>query len=234
MTCTIQSHANYRELLRDLKDCVRKEQEDQESKVGDQEELHNHATDLSPGQGENTDTHSIDETNRPSPSQLYPSTGNCSQCVNANEVPTLGSSPEDIDISGLDTGATVPRSAGDISTPNGSHQGSQPVDEAKEPTPRRKYRTVCRFYKKGICKYGRKGKNCPFSHPKVCANFRNHGHDEKNGCRDGYRYKDFHPSMCKYSLKFKVYTSKDCKYPHVTGTKKSYGQQQQQSLPKVE
>ncbi|KAK3880403.1 hypothetical protein Pcinc_015086 [Petrolisthes cinctipes] len=186
MTCIIQNHANYSELLSDLKDCIREEQEDQESKVEDQEELHNHATDLSPGQGGNTDTHSIDETNRPpSPSQLDPSTGNYSQSVNANEVLTPGSSPEDIDISGLDTGATVPRSAGDINTPKGSHQGSQTVDEAKEPTPRRTSLTVCRFYKKGVCKYGREGKNCPFSHPKVCVKFRNHGYDEKKGYRDG-------------------------------------------------
>ena len=79
----------------------------------------------------------------------------------------------------------------------------------------------CRHYRRGNCKYGRKGVGCPFPHPKECMKFVKHGFDSKTGCNEGRRCKAFHPVMCKYSLHKKVCTNPDCRYPHIKGTRRT-------------
>ena len=44
---------------------------------------------------------------------------------------------------------------------------------------------VCKHYKKGNCKHGRKGINCEYSHPKPCSKLMKHGNKGPRGCKKG-------------------------------------------------
>ena len=83
---------------------------------------------------------------------------------------------------------------------------------------------VCRFYLKNICKHGISGKGipgeqCKFSHPRRCFKFATHG-TLQGGCKKGKLCKDFHPPMCRDSLKSKLCTNMQCKFTHLKGTKR--------------
>ena len=79
---------------------------------------------------------------------------------------------------------------------------------------------VCRFYKKGTCKHGIKGKNCPFVHPKACQKLLKNGNKGPKGCKDGIRCKFFHPRMCSTSIQRGECFDVACSYAHVKGTKR--------------
>ena len=40
---------------------------------------------------------------------------------------------------------------------------------------------ICKFYKNGTCKHGLKGKECNYTHPKMCRNFIQHGTKQPRG-----------------------------------------------------
>ena len=80
---------------------------------------------------------------------------------------------------------------------------------------------VCRHYRHGTCKYGRRGLECSFSHPKTCLKFKMHGYDSRVGCKEDRWCKAFHPIMCTSSLNKKVCTNTDCRYPHINGTRRT-------------
>ena len=48
----------------------------------------------------------------------------------------------------------------------------------------KKSKTICKYYLQKECRYGRVGKECNFSHPKMCVKFTNNG-DKKGGCKKG-------------------------------------------------
>ena len=60
---------------------------------------------------------------------------------------------------------------------------------------------ICRFYKNGNCKFGLKGKECKFTHPKMCRKYTQHGTNKQRGCNLGRKCKDFHPKMCFGSIR---------------------------------
>ena len=79
---------------------------------------------------------------------------------------------------------------------------------------------ICNFYKKGKCKYGIRGKNCQFKHPKICPKLLKHGNKSPNGCNAGTKCTMFHPRMCSSSIRKGECFNLDCTYTHVKGTKR--------------
>ena len=79
---------------------------------------------------------------------------------------------------------------------------------------------ICTHYKKNQCKFGLKGKGCPFSHPVKCKKFLAHGTKQPGGCNLGKNCSNFHPKMCNTSLTKGVCFDQKCQLSHVKGTKR--------------
>ncbi len=106
----------------------------------------------------------------------------------------------------------------DGKSPDGGDKQVQSTDSKK----------ICPFYRKGTCRHGVSGRNCPNDHPRPCKKLLKHGNKEPHGCTLGRnKCEDFHPKMCPTSLtKGECYTP-ECKLRHVEGTKRI-----QQDAPK--
>ena len=79
---------------------------------------------------------------------------------------------------------------------------------------------ICHFFKKGNCKHGMRGKECKYTHPKVCTKFVHHGTRQPRGCNLGSSCKDYHPKMCMSSLRKGECFSENCRFNHIKGTKR--------------
>ena len=77
---------------------------------------------------------------------------------------------------------------------------------------------ICKFYMKGNCQFGIKGRNCKYNHPKACKRLLQHGNKKPRGCNLGKKCQYFHPRMCANSIKFNKCLDQSCKYIHVKGT----------------
>lgn len=77
---------------------------------------------------------------------------------------------------------------------------------------------VCHFYQKGTCKFGRKGADCPFAHPRACRKLLLHGNKGTKGCKLGTKCTDFHPRMCSNSITRRQCFNERCLLVHVKGT----------------
>ncbi|KAK3890046.1 hypothetical protein Pcinc_005961 [Petrolisthes cinctipes] len=58
-------------------------------------------------------------------------------------------------------------------------------------------RPICRFYKRGVCKYGISGRGCKFDHPKPCQRLIQHGPRGNQGCKSGQKCQKYHPMLCR-------------------------------------
>ena len=84
--------------------------------------------------------------------------------------------------------------------------------------------SVCRFYKEWRCKHGMSGRKdggCKYAHPKPCKQFMTNGNRRQRGCTKGNQCDSYHPKVCNESLKKRLCTNNDCKYPHIQGTLRS-------------
>ena len=79
---------------------------------------------------------------------------------------------------------------------------------------------ICHFYRKGICKHGKSGENCKFSHPPYCKPFLMFGDKHPKGCNKGQSCQSFHPKMCHNSMTKHICYNLKCKYFHVKNTKR--------------
>ena len=86
---------------------------------------------------------------------------------------------------------------------------------------------ICRFYKRGNCKYGRKGEECPFDHPLACRKLLSHGNKGPRGCTLGSNCDKYHPRMCAASITKGECFNNHCNFTHVKGTKRSSPTQNQ-------
>ncbi len=96
---------------------------------------------------------------------------------------------------------------------------------------------ICPFYRKGTCRYGASGKNCPHDHPRPCKKLLQHGNKAPNGCTLGRdKCENFHPKMCPTSLNKGECFNAECKLRHVNGTKRTkeanMGHKNQNNQPK--
>ena len=80
--------------------------------------------------------------------------------------------------------------------------------EAKRPK-----RGICRYYKSGSCKFGAKGENCKFEHPKKCFKFIKFGREERRGC-GGAGCDYYHPPLCNWAESGRECRRQNCKYFH--------------------
>ena len=55
---------------------------------------------------------------------------------------------------------------------------------------------LCRFYQKGKCKHGLRGKNYQYQHPKACTKLMKYGNKNPRGCSAGSKCLDYHPRLC--------------------------------------
>ncbi|KAG0730542.1 hypothetical protein GWK47_028013 [Chionoecetes opilio] len=75
-----------------------------------------------------------------------------------------------------------------------------------------------------MCRHGLQGEKCKYLHPKPCATFMKHGLDENLGCTPGWKCSDYHPLVCRSSLHTRECKRRECKYPHIKGTKRPNNQ----------
>ena len=78
-----------------------------------------------------------------------------------------------------------------------------------------KTENICKFYAKGICKFGKLGAQCTFRHPRKCRNMLARG-----TCRFGTECRYFHPKLCKFSITEKKCYNLQCPEFHVRGTQR--------------
>ena len=85
---------------------------------------------------------------------------------------------------------------------------------------------VCQQYKKGKCPHGLKGnrlvngKQCEYNHPRYCLKFCRFGNQNERGCKNGASCPFLHPVLCKFSVKKRHCTNRECKFIHLKGTKR--------------
>lgn len=79
---------------------------------------------------------------------------------------------------------------------------------------------ICYHYKNNQCKYGRKGRECPFAHPKLYNRFKINGRDPVRGCKHGDKCKYLHPPICYGSERKRECLNLECKRLHLKGTRR--------------
>ena len=79
-------------------------------------------------------------------------------------------------------------------------------------------KVICHFYTFNKCKFG---KECRKAHPKICPMFKKHGIKKfkKFGCEENCE--NYHPKACFEAMKNKTCKRPECKFFHVSGTKKT-------------
>ena len=79
---------------------------------------------------------------------------------------------------------------------------------------------VCYFYKNNKCKFGRRGENCPYAHPKLCFKYKINGCDLVRGCKNGNNCPYLHPPICNGSMRRRECFNENCKRLHLKGTRR--------------
>ena len=79
---------------------------------------------------------------------------------------------------------------------------------------------ICPFYRKNICRHGKKGTNCPFLHPERCQKLLLYGSSQPKGCNLGRKCTHYHPKMCPTSITKRECFDDKCNFTHVKGTKR--------------
>ena len=78
---------------------------------------------------------------------------------------------------------------------------------------------ICKYFRKGCCKHGMRGRNCPDEHPKICDKYITHGSRKDRGCTQGNKCMLFHPEMCFNSLRKGECFPTTCAFNHIKGKK---------------
>lgn len=74
---------------------------------------------------------------------------------------------------------------------------------------------ICSYYYKNSCKFGKKGEECKFNHPKPCFKWQKAG---PKGCGKGKECEYFHGQICNGSLKDLTCLKEDCRFLHLPKT----------------
>ena len=82
---------------------------------------------------------------------------------------------------------------------------------------------VCSKLKQGKCPHGISGhkevdgKICEYSHPKFCKKFTRNGFAGRYGCKG---CTNFHPTLCRNSVKYRKCLNQKCTFVHLKGTQR--------------
>ena len=74
---------------------------------------------------------------------------------------------------------------------------------------------ICLHYQRNQCRYGYKGSECAYSHPKKCILWVKKG---IRGCVKGTHCEYYHPKICHSSARDKTCYKESCKLSHLPGT----------------
>ena len=116
------------------------------------------------------------------------------------------------------------------STQNPIHQ--TPAASASPPSA-----NICKNFLNWNCPHGISGKKqiggkcCPFTHNRVCNQFRISGSTGRKGCKKGTNCAFFHPDICKVALDKGLCTKKDCVKFHPRSTRKKKNESHQPNAP---
>ena len=90
-------------------------------------------------------------------------------------------------------------------------------------------KSICSKLKQGKCPHGISGQRevggrvCEFSHPKFCKKFTRNGSGGRYGCKG---CDNFHPTLCRNSVRFRKCFNQKCTFVHLKGTqRKEYSEQ---------
>lgn len=76
---------------------------------------------------------------------------------------------------------------------------------------------ICKYYKGGNCRFGLRGDDCRFDHPKKCIKFVRFGKDARKGCNDN-KCIFYHPPLCRNAESDGGCQKKKCKFFHRKAT----------------
>ena len=99
---------------------------------------------------------------------------------------------------------------------------------------------ICSKYKTGKCPHGLRGNKvlngtvCKFQHPKRCTRYSRFGTQKKVGCTKGDNCQYYHPKLCKFSVKEKCCTNKECTFVHLKGTKRKRTDNKGPNIPEID
>ena len=96
---------------------------------------------------------------------------------------------------------------------SGKNESSSAVEKEKDEEPGepiKKIETICRYFRRGICKHGLRGVECRYQHPRMCRKFIEHGTRKPNGCTLGKSCKQFYPLICFDSLPKAEFYDENC------------------------
>ena len=82
-----------------------------------------------------------------------------------------------------------------------------------KPVEKGKRKEVCRYYKRGTCKHGKKGDDCMYAHPGKCFKYLKFGDDEHKGCKNR-TCQYLHPPLCRLVESGRVCRRENCKFLH--------------------
>lgn len=141
---------------------------------------------------------------------------------------TLGDSPENLNLSLTQQSQEQPgpTHVRDTDTPvstavaNLGNDSSQPPSMIEPHPPATAPPRVCRYYRRGHCKYGVSGKGCSYGHPKPCQKYVSHGPRDERGCTLGRNCPIYHPVLCRNSVQKRECFKEECKLTHIKGTKR--------------
>ncbi|KAI3384266.1 hypothetical protein SNEBB_010064 [Seison nebaliae] len=77
-----------------------------------------------------------------------------------------------------------------------------------------KKKDVCKYLRRGYCKYGRRGEECPDRHPKLCHYYMR----DPASCRHSEQCRYMHPVLCRYSVEKGECLNEKCTLYHLKGT----------------
>ena len=80
---------------------------------------------------------------------------------------------------------------------------------------------ICRKYRTGSCPHESRGNKlvgggrCPYQHPRRCKKYCDFGFRDSRGCDKGRHCNNFHPILCRYSLRNKKCLKVNCTFVHL-------------------
>ena len=124
------------------------------------------------------------------PAQLPDTLPTDQQIINQSNVSSGDGEPQPI-LSAQETVVQPKSSSTDINGHPEQNTNTDTTHQQDKHTPKKR---VCRFFAQGTCRHGKRGVDCNFDHPQMCARYTKNG---VYGCKKGINCKFFHPKLCR-------------------------------------
>ena len=100
------------------------------------------------------------------------------------------------------------------------------LSSSNEPSTSNSKERICPLYAKNQCPHGASGKvkvdgeSCPNPHPRKCLKFCRYGNKRGRGCQKGRSCSQYHPILCKFSVRNGECKKRECTFTHMRHTKR--------------